>query len=77
MKQKELNEKAQLLKAGQIVEIAGDFFRAFRVAEAWEGKACEACELDSLCKGDVALVCDELDFPFSDRWFLKLAHPFP
>lgn len=74
MKQKELNEKAQLLKAGQVVEIAGNFFRAFRVAEGWEGRACEACELDSLCQGDVALVCDELDKPFNNRWYLKLAH---
>lgn len=75
MKQKELNEKVQLLKAGQIVEIAGDWFRACRVAEAWEGRACDACDLDSLCKGDVALVCDELDKPFDNRWYLKLAHP--
>ena len=77
MKQKELNKKVQLLKAGQIVEIAGDFFRACKVAGGWEGRACEACELDSLCKGDVEIVCDELDKPFNNRWFLKLAHPFP
>ena len=75
MKQKELEEKAQLLKAGQIVEIAGDWFRACRVAEGWEGRTCEACELDSICKGDVALVCDTMDRPFYDRWYLKLAHP--
>lgn len=74
MKQKELYEKVQLLKAGQIVEIAGDYFRALRVAEAWEGRACEACELDSICKGDVALVCNELDNLFNNRWYLKLAH---
>lgn len=75
MKQKELNEKVQLLKAGQIVEIAGDFFRAVRVAEPWEGRACMACELDSICRLDVSLVCDELDKPFGNRWYLKLAHP--
>lgn len=74
MKQKELYEKAQLLKAGQVVEIAGDWFRACRVEEAWEGRACDACDLDSLCKGDVALVCDELDKPFNNRYYLKLAH---
>ena len=74
MKEKELYEKAQLLKAGQVEEIAGDYFRACKVAEGWEGDACEACELDSLCKGDVALVCDELDKPFNNRYYLKLAH---
>lgn len=74
MKQKELYKKAQLLKAGQIVEIAGDWFRACRVAEGWEGRACEACALDSICRGEVEEVCDALDRPFNNRWYLKLAH---
>lgn len=74
MKQKELYEKVQLLKAGQVVEIAGDCFRAFRIAEAWEGHACEACDLDCICRGDVEQVCSELDAPFGNRWYLKLAH---
>lgn len=75
MTQKELYEKAQLLKAGQIVEIAGDWFRACRVEESWEGQACDACALDSICRGDVAIVCCELDSVFNRRWYLKLAHP--
>lgn len=75
MKQKELNRKTQLLKAGQIIEIAGNWFRACRVAEGWEGRACEACDLDSICNGEVEEVCSELDFPFNNRWYLKLAHP--
>lgn len=75
MKQKELYEKVQLLKAGQIVEIASDSFRACKIAEGWEGRACEACDLDSICRGDVEQVCSELDAPFGNRWYLKLAHP--
>jgi hypothetical protein len=75
MTQKELNEKMALLKDGQVVQIAGDFFRACKVAEAWEGRACEACNLDSICRGDVELVCSELDKPFYSRYYLKLAHP--
>ena len=75
MKQKKLNEKVQLLKAGQVVEIAGDCFRAYRVAEGWEGRACEACELDCICRGEVEQVCEELDAPWGNRWYLKLAHP--
>lgn len=75
MKQKELNKKAKLLKAGLAVEIAGDWFRACRVAEGWEGRACEACDLDSICRGEVEEVCSELDYPFNNRWYLKLAHP--
>lgn len=75
MKQKELNEKVALLKDGQIVEIAGDWFRACRLAEGWEGMSCQACDLDSICRGDVELVCNEMDKPFYDRYYLKLAHP--
>lgn len=74
MKRKELYEKVQLLKAGQVVEIEGDCFRACRVAEGWEGRACEACDLDCICRGDVELVCNELDWPFDNRYYLKLAH---
>lgn len=75
MTQKEIREKAALLKDGQIVEINGDWFRACRVAEDWEWRACEACDLDSICQSDVELVCGELDKPFYDRYYLKLAHP--
>lgn len=75
MKQKELREKVALLKDGQVVQIAGDFFRACRVAEGWEDRVCDECDLDSICKDDVALVCDALDWPFYNRYYLKLAHP--
>lgn len=75
MRQKYLNEKVQLLKAGQAVEIASDWFLACKVPEGWEGAACELCQLDSICRGEVAEVCSALDWPFEDRWHLKLAHP--
>ena len=74
MRQKELNEKVQLLKAGQIVEINNDTFRAYRIPEDSCFIACEICELDSICRGDVIDVCSELDKPFGNKWILKLAH---
>lgn len=75
MTQKELNQKVQLLKAGVTVEIAGDTFYAVKVPESWKYRACELCELDCICRGEVAEVCKELDWPSYDRWYLKLAHP--
>lgn len=75
MNRKELEMKVQLLKAGQIVEIAGDNFQAVKVPESYEYRACELCELDCICRGLVAEVCKELDWPSYDRWYLKLAHP--
>lgn len=74
MTQKELYEKVQLLKAGQIVEINGDNFRA-KLAADWDDVIlCNLCELDSICHGDVAIICDAMDTPESRHWFLKLAH---
>lgn len=75
MSQKELYEKVQLLKAGQIVQIAGDWFQAVKVSKYSMCDPCELCDLDSICRGDVEKVCNDMDWPFFDKWYLKLAHP--
>ena len=75
MKQKEIYEKVQLLKAGQIVEIDGDWFQAVKLPDDWQVRACEACDLDSICKGNIAVICEQLDWPDFTKWYLKLAHP--
>lgn len=75
MKQKELYEKAQLLKAGQVVEIAGDYFRAGHLVHHEESSCCEHCDLDSICRGDVFDVCWEMETLTSHDWLLKLALP--
>lgn len=75
MKQKELNEKVQLLKAGQIVEIEGDYFRAVRLENDMPFGLCNECALDSICRGDVVEICCEMETAGSHRWYLKLAHP--
>lgn len=74
MRQKELYEKAQLLKAGQIVEIAGDWFRAVKVENYDKTSCCEECDLDSICRDDVFDVCCEMETAASHHWLLKLAH---
>ncbi len=74
MTKKELNEKVSLLRDGQIVQIEGDFFKAVKLPDYWQVRACEACDLDSVCRGDVAIVCTELDHPLYTRYYLKLAH---
>lgn len=74
MKQKELYEKVQLLKAGQIVEINGDWFRAVRIEDADPKSCCEQCDLDSICRDDVFDVCCEMETSASHWWMLKLAH---
>ena len=74
MKKKELYEKVQLLKAGQIVEIAGDWFRAVKIENVDFESVCNLCDLDCICRGDVFDVCCEMETAASHHWMLKLAH---
>lgn len=74
MRLKELYEKVQLLKAGQVVEINADYFRAVRLNVDFVECCCHYCELDSICTGDVHAVCEEMDVLPSQHWILKLAH---
>lgn len=75
MKQRELNEKVQLLKAGQVVWINGDSFRAVKLDHVDPMNVCMHCDLDSICHGDVNDVCREMESTGSYHWMLKLAHP--
>ena len=74
MTQKELNTKVQLLKSGVTVEINGDTFYAERIDDPFADHPCSYCNLDSLCHGDVAIVCDAMDNISKRRWLLHLAH---
>lgn len=74
MKKKELDEKVALLKDGQIVEIAGDWFRAIHFEGGYWGNPCMECDLDSICRDDVFDVCCEMETKVSHHWMLKLAH---
>ena len=73
MNKKELYQKIELLKAGQIVEINSDFFKAVRIEDEDIRPCVDICDLDCICKGDVAEICDELDWNSKTRWYLKLA----
>lgn len=75
MRQKELIEKAQLLKAGQIVEINADYFQAVFLGNDFDDNPCMLCELDSACQGDVFDVCCEMESFAYHHWMLKFAHP--
>lgn len=75
MTQKEIYEKVDLLRDGQVVQIEGDFFKAVRLPDYWDECPCNICKLDSICRGDVTNVCSELDGFRPYKWYLKLAHP--
>ena len=73
MKNKELVEKIALLKAGQIVQIDGNFFRA-RFISRQDVQPCDVCQLDSICHGSVSYVCEAMDSLGKRRWYLELAN---
>ena len=75
MRQKELSEKVALLKDGQIVQIAGDLFRAIQLLTVESMSECMQCDLDSICHDDVLEVCIKMNSMGSRHWILKLAHP--
>lgn len=72
MKHAELRQKVALLKDGQIVEIDGLLFSAKRTNDEDPQTPCLYCNVDCLCKGDIAEVCTELDFLSKSVWYLYL-----
>lgn len=74
MSEKELNEKVALLKDGVTVEIDGLMFRAMRIKDEDPYWPCLYCNVDCLCRGDVAEVCTELDFLSKSVWYLYLVN---
>lgn len=72
MKVKEFYEKVDQLRAGQVVEIDGNYFKAKSFKFCNVGDECLVCSLDSLCKGDVAAVCTELPTSKRPHWMLEL-----
>ena len=72
MRKRELAQKVELLKDGQIVRIDGLYFSAKKVNEYFPPNPCDYCDVDCLCKGDVAEICDELNLHSKSVWYLHL-----
>lgn len=72
MKMNELHDKVELLKAGQHVEIDGLIFSAKRLHPGLRCFPCNVCNVDCLCKGNIAEVCAMLDFMSKTVWYLHL-----
>lgn len=72
MRIRELAQKVALLKDGQIVRIDGLYFSAKRINDDDPQTPCLYCNVDCLCKGDIAEVCTELDFLSKSVWYLYL-----
>lgn len=71
MKQKELHEKAIRLIEGGHVKVDGLYVRAVKVPDGFD--ACNECNMDCLCKGDMAELCNHLSWFDKYQYLLKLA----
>lgn len=72
MNLKEFYRKVDLLRAGQVVEIDGNYFRAKSLQAPDDYNDCLECSLDSLCRGNVAEACAELASSKRPHWRLEL-----
>lgn len=66
------HDKAIRLCEGGIVEIDGHFVRATRYVG--DDIACNYCDMDSICHGEMAVVCAECDCTTGLKYILKLAN---
>lgn len=72
MNHKELEKKAAQLRAGLRVEIDGLWFSAKRLGDGHDTIPCWHCNVDCLCHGDIARVCQALDYIGDSTWYLYL-----
>lgn len=72
MTEKELNKIVNLLKDRQPVKVSGLWVRAIRVRGGTPGSECENCEMDCLCKGDIAETCEAINLQAKDPYYLGL-----
>lgn len=72
MTDKELNKIVKLLKDRQPVWVSGHSIRAMRVHGASPGAECDYCEMDCLCKGVIAEICEALNLHAKTPYHLWL-----
>lgn len=69
---REIDEKVQLLRAGQVVEINDLCFRAKSIEVPDGDLECLYCSVDCMCKGDIPEVCMSLETRQRPHWILEI-----
>lgn len=77
MTEKELNKLVNLLKDRQPVMVSGLWVRAIRLHGGLTGSECKYCEMDCLCKGDIADTCVAINLHAKDPYYLSLCYLKP
>lgn len=74
MEKMTVHDKAIRLLEGGIVEIENNWFSLKRLSDAEGFTSCTECELDSICHGEHADVCEECDAISGGVCCLQLAY---
>lgn len=72
MTEKQIRDKASLLRNKQPVEIDGNWYRAHQIFGEEAFYECHVCKVDSLCHANVNKVCWALDPTHKTSWILEL-----
>lgn len=65
-------KKVNLLRSGQCVNAEGLTIKAIRLLPFSEGDKCDYCEMDCLCRGDIADLCEAINENAKTPYYLIL-----
>lgn len=71
---KKREELVAMLRDKQSVCVDGLYIKAVRLNIYYDGIRCDCCNMDCLCKGDIADICDSLNAGAIKPYMLRLCH---
>lgn len=73
MNEENKRKKVSLLRSGLYATAEGITVRAIRLLPFSEGDKCDYCEMDCLCRGDIAELCEAINENAKTPYYLLLA----
>lgn len=72
MNEETKRKQVGLLRSGQYVTVEGIIIKAIRLLPFSEGDKCDYCEMDCLCRGDIADLCEAINENAKTPYYLLL-----
>lgn len=72
MNKQNKEKKVNLLRSGQYATAEGLTLKAVRMLPYFKEDRCNCCEMDSLCRGDIAELCEALNENAKAPYYLML-----
>lgn len=68
-------ELVAMLRDKQSICVDGLYIKAVRLDICYDDIRCNMCDMDCLCKGNIADICDSVNEYAINPYILKLCHP--